>query len=136
MATMRTRRLGNLIQAELGELLLKKVKDPRLHLISITQVDVAPDLSHAKVYYSLLDAGRQNEANIGFISAASFLRRELARNLNLKSIPRLLPVYDPSLLKGAAMDDLIRKTIEEDQAVAALRDNKDGKNQPEPDGSA
>ena len=114
--TRRTRRLGSLIRAELGELLTRKVKDPRLSLISITAVDVAPDMSQAKVFFSLLQEGKAAEAEAGFKAASGFLRGELARKLNLKIIPRLVPVYDPSLVRGSEMTALINKVRAEDEA--------------------
>ncbi|CAO0820115.1 Ribosome-binding factor A [Desulfarculales bacterium] len=120
MGNRRTKRLSNLIQAELGDLLLKRVKDPRLEPVTITGVDVSPDLSQAKVFYSLLDAARRPEVEAGFKAAVSFLRRELASRLQIKIMPRLWLVYDPSLADGARMDTLIRQAREHDQALARL----------------
>lgn len=117
MGTRRTQRLGNLIQAELGELLLKKVKDPRMAQVTITGVDVSPDLSQAKVFYSLLEPGQRTQVEAGFKAAAPFLRHELASRLQIKVTPRLVPVYDPSLAQGARMDALIRQAREQDKAL-------------------
>lgn len=114
--TRRTRRLASLIRGELGLLLLRKIKDPRLGLVSITGVDVSPDMSQAKVFYSLLDDRDQKEVQKGFVRAAGFLRRELAHKLNLKSMPRLVPVYDASLKEGMEMDALIRRVRAGDKA--------------------
>ena len=125
MGTRRTRRLGNLIQAELGDLLLSKVKDPRLSLVSITAVDVAPDLSQAKVYFSLLDSARRDQAQAGLMAAAGYLRRELAARLHLKSMPRLIPVYDQSLEAGARMDSLLKQARAQDEEAMARRGEHD-----------
>ena len=121
MGTRRTQRLGNLIQAELGDLLLKRVKDPRLAPITITGVDVSPDLSQAKVFYSLLDPAQRAQVEAGFKAAAPFLRHELASRLQIKVTPKLVLVYDPSLAQGAHMDSLIRQARPEDEALARLR---------------
>jgi ribosome-binding factor A len=121
MATRRTKRLANLIQAELAELLSSRVRDPRVKGVTITGVDVAPDLSHAKVFYSLLDEARQDEAQAGLKAAAPYLRREMARRLHLKKIPQVVPVFDPSLAGGVAMDALINKVRAEDERAAELR---------------
>ncbi|MBI5522984.1 MAG: 30S ribosome-binding factor RbfA [Desulfarculus sp.] len=129
MGTRRTQRLGNLIQAELGDLLLKRVKDPRLALITITGVDVSPDLGQAKVFYSLLEAARRPEVETAFKSASPFLRRELASRLQIKVTPKLVPVYDPSLAEGVRLDGLIRQARQQDQALALARGD-----QPEPEG--
>jgi len=114
--TRRTRRVAALIQVELAEIILRKVRDPRLAMISITGVDVAPDMSQAKVFYSLLDDGSQADARRGFLAAAGFLRRELAHRLHLKVMPRLVPVYDVSLKRGAEMDLMIRRALRDDAA--------------------
>lgn len=129
MGTRRTQRLANLIQAELGDLLLKRAKDPRLALITITGVDVSPDLSQAKIFYSLLEAARRPEVEAALKAASPFLRHELASRLQTKVIPRLVPIYDPSLAEGVRMDGLIRQARQQDQALAAARGD-----QPEPDG--
>ena len=112
--TRRTRRLGSLIRTELGDLLTRKVKDPRLELISITGVDVSPDMSQAKVFFSLLDESRVPDATAGFRAAGGFLRGELGKKLNLKVIPRLVPIYDPSLARGSEMTALIDRVRAED----------------------
>ncbi len=117
--TRRSRRLGALIQAELSGLLLRKVKDPRLKLVSITQVDVSPDMKQAKVYYSSMEEGSKPQVEKAFKSAASFLRHELAANLDLKVTPRLVPVYDDSMLKGAAMSDFIDQVRKQDREAGA-----------------
>lgn len=121
MATRRTRRLGNLIQAELAEMLVRRVKDPRVRDVSLTGVDVSPDLSQAKVFYSVLDGDRRAEAQAGLEAAAAFMRRELAQRLHLKVVPRLLPTYDPSLATGARMERIIREARQADAAAAKAR---------------
>ena len=115
--TRRTRRLNALIQAELSSLLLRKVKDPRLKLVSITGVDVSPDLRQAKVFFSPMDEHKKQEVEQAFKSAASFLRRELASNLQLKIMPRLFPVYDDSMVRGAAMSDYIEQVRQKDREL-------------------
>ncbi len=121
MGTRRTKRLGNLILAELGELLTRRVKDPRVAAVNLTAVDVAPDLSQAKVFFSLLDPARKDEALAGLNAAAGFLRRELAARLRLKSMPRLVPTYDDSLIKGAHLEQVIRQARAQDEANAQAR---------------
>ncbi|MCA1905065.1 MAG: 30S ribosome-binding factor RbfA [Desulfarculus sp.] len=121
MGTRRTERLGNLILAELADLLLKRVKDPRLAGMTLTGVDVSPDLSQAKIYFSLLDAGRRGEVEAGFQAAAPFLRRELATRLAIKTTPRLVLAYDASLVRGAEMERLIRQVRQADQEQAQAR---------------
>jgi ribosome-binding factor A len=127
VGTRRTKRLGNLILAELGALLARRVKDPRVAAVNLTAVDVAPDLSQAKVFFSVLDPSKSGEALAGLNAAAGFLRRELAANLRLKTMPRLVPVYDDSLIKGAHLDQVIREARARDEANAQAR----GEDEPE-----
>jgi len=125
VATRRTKRLGALIQAELAGLLLRRVKDARLKGVSLTGVDVSPDLTQAKVYYSLLGGGDPERAQSGFQAAAAFLRRELAARLETKTIPRLIPVFDDSIAHGAHMDEVIRRVREEDRRRAGGQEEQD-----------
>ena len=125
MGTRRTKRLGNLIQAELGELLLRRVKDPRVASVTLTAVDVSPDLSQAKVYFSLLEQDRREQAQAGLVAAAGFLRRELAARLRLKTMPRLIPVYDDSLARGAHLEQVLKKARSQDEAMARARGDLD-----------
>jgi ribosome-binding factor A len=121
LATRRTKRLGALIQAELAELLLRRVKDQRLEGVVVTGVDVAPDLSQAKVHFSVYDRARTTDALAGFNAAAPFLRRELANRLRLKTMPRLVPAVDESMARAAHLDQVIRRVREADRAAAAAR---------------
>ncbi len=121
MGTRRTKRLGNLIQAELGELLLRRVKDPRVSAVNLTAVDVSPDLSQAKVFFSLLDHSQRDQALAGLNAAAGFLRRELAARLHLKTVPRLVPVYDDSLVRGAHLEQVLNEARAQDEAAAKAR---------------
>ncbi len=125
MVTRRTKRVGALIQAELAALIMKQVKDPRLKEVTITGIDLSPDLRQAKVFFSLLDAAKIPEAVAGFEAAAPYLRRELASRLQTKVTPRLVPVYDDSMARGADMNQLIRKVREADQAAAAERGDEE-----------
>jgi ribosome-binding factor A len=121
VATRRTKRLGALIQSELSELLLRRVKDQRLEGVVLTGVDVAPDLSQARVHFSLYDRSRTTDALAGFNAAAAFLRRELASRLRLKTMPRLVPEVDETMARAARLEETIRRARDEDRAAAAAR---------------
>jgi ribosome-binding factor A len=122
--TRRTERIGEQIRAELARLLREEVTDPRIGLVTLTRIDVAPDLSHAKVYWSSLDSvphGRAGSAHPdadtaqGLASAAGFLRSQIARALATKRVPELRFVHDDSLAAGAETLRLL-KEIERDGA--------------------
>ncbi len=115
MAKRRQKRIGNLIQKELGDLLEKKVSDPRLDFVTITTVEVSPNLRQAHIYISTL--GDQQAAMEGFDHAASFLRRELASRVALRYVPELIFHSDVSLKHGEhilQLLDEIKVTQEEE----------------------
>ncbi|MDR1397303.1 MAG: 30S ribosome-binding factor RbfA [Desulfarculales bacterium] len=115
--TLRTQRLASLLQSNLADILRRQVKDPRLSRVTLTGVDVSADLSYARVYFTLFDMKEREKAEIAFKSASSFLRAKLAAILHLKTIPKLLPVFDDTIDKAAHMDILIRKTLAEDEML-------------------
>ena len=114
--SQRAHRVGDQIQKELAQLLRDEVKDPRVGRVTITEIEVSPDLSHAKVFFTHL-AGREHaaEAVEALQRAAGFLRSSLSRRLNLYSVPQLHFTYDDSIESGMRLSQLI------DDAVATDR---------------
>jgi ribosome-binding factor A len=116
--TRRTERIGEQIRGELARLLREEVTDPRVGLVTLTRIDVAPDLSHAKVFWSSLDAVPHGSAGArhdvaetakGLASAAGFLRSQLARALATKRVPELRFVHDGALEAGAETLRLLKE---------------------------
>jgi ribosome-binding factor A len=114
--------VGEQIRELLSRLLRVEVSDPRIGLVTITRVDVAPDFSHARVHWSVVgerpraaDEGIAPDADTaaGLDSAAGFLRRGLARELPLRRVPELRFVHDPSLAEGAHMLSLLEELRDE-----------------------
>jgi len=108
MASKRINGINQEIQKELSEL-LRTVKDPRVQnvMISITRVETTPDLRYTKVYVSFLQAEKAEEAMKGLKSAAGFLRRQMAANLQLRYAPEIVWALDDSITYGAKMLELI-----------------------------
>lgn len=103
-------RIGELLQRELAELILREVKDPRVQRVTVTVVDVSPDLANAKILISVLGAeAPQPEVVQALNHAAGFLRHELGRRLKLRSIPELHFSYDETLDRAARLDALIAR---------------------------
>jgi ribosome-binding factor A len=105
------RRVSELVHVRLSELLEHKSKDPRLALVTITDVEVTPDVARANVYFSVLGGKEaRDEALEGLRSAAGWLRRELGQQLRLRNIPELVFRYDRSVERGerisAILDEL------------------------------
>lgn len=106
-------RIAQQIHRTLAHLLREALADPRLHEVTILDVEVSPDLAQAKVYFTVLDAApddaqRVRESQQALDHAAGFLRRELARRLPFKSTPRLRFSFDETEYKAARLDALIR----------------------------
>ena len=106
----RPEKLGDLIQRELSELLQRELRDPRVGMITLTSVDVSPDFSHAKVFYTLLEPRNLADVKQGLARAAGFLRSQLAKRLKLYTTPELRFEYDESVERGDRLSRLIDST--------------------------
>ena len=117
----RTLRIGEQIRRDLAEL-VRKVRDPRVGNVTFGEVEVSKDLSHAKVFFTVLGGGEEEARATakGLNHAAGFLRRELGKNMRVRVIPELHFVYDEAPDRGARLSALI------DQALLADREKADG----------
>ena len=107
-----------MIQHEIGLLLVTRLKDPRLAHVSILQVTVTKDLRQAKIFYSIFgDEQKVREAAAGMASAKGFIRKHLARTLNLRTTPELTFERDLSLVRQEEMERLFRELHSEDEAT-------------------
>ena len=108
----RPRKLGDLIQRELSDLISREMRDPRVGMLTITSVDVSPDLSHAKIFFTVLPEEKLAETTKGLARAAGYLRSQLARRIKLYTTPELRFVYDESVERGDRLSRLIDSTRE------------------------
>ena len=105
----------------LNELILQTVsraaldlKDPAIGFVTITGADLAPDISHAKIFYSVLGDGRQRElTETALERAKSHLRYEVGRLENLRKVPQLVFVYDDSVERASRVSALLNSIKEE-----------------------
>lgn len=108
----RTLRVAEQIQRELAALIRLEVKDPRVGMVTLTDVEVSADYAHAKIFFTAL--GDQDEiaaAGAGLNHAAGFLRRELGHRVKLRGIPQLHFVYDESVERGIRLSRLIDEAV-------------------------
>jgi ribosome-binding factor A len=106
----RHERVAELVLRELSMMLLRDLKDPRLHGVTITGVKVTDDLRHARVFFSHLEGAQRAAAVIaGFGSARGFIRREIGRALGLRYTPELVFDFDPGPERAARIDSLLRQ---------------------------
>jgi len=107
----RTEKISQLLKGEVARVLREEATDPRLELVTVTRIDVAPDLSNALVYWSVMgdtSEERLDAVTRGLDSAAGFLRGRIARTLPLKKTPELRFRHDPSLALGSETLSLLR----------------------------
>lgn len=117
----RNRRVGEQMRRNLSEIVRRELNDPRLQFLSITGVDVSGDLSHARVYFSLLNPDDDPEpARQALVRAAGFIRRQLGGSMRIRQVPVLHFEHDESIGRGARLTSLI------DEAVARDRGKQDG----------
>jgi ribosome-binding factor A len=109
----RTRRIAEQIQRELAEVIRLELKDPRVAaLVTITDVEVSSDQSHAKVFFTLLgDNQKILETTEGLRRAAGFLRTQLAQRMKLRTVPQLEFRYDASVERGVRLSRLIDEAV-------------------------
>lgn len=102
MGSKRAHRVGDLIREEISEVLLRKIKDPRIGFLTIITVEMSNDLRRAKVFFSTTGNEKEREQTIiGLKSATGFIKRELGGRLGLRYMPEILFQYDPSLEYGS-----------------------------------
>lgn len=115
-------RVESQLQRVVAELISREVRDPRVGNVTITAVEVVPDMSAARIYFVPFgDEHPVEEVRDGLARAAGYLRGEVGRRLGLRHAPRLDFAFDESIGRGAALSALIRTAVREDRdrAVAA-----------------
>ncbi len=112
--SIKNTRINGEVQKELSRIISREIKDPRIHpMTTVTDVFVTPDLKECKAYISVLgDAEAQADTLAGLKSAAGYIRRELARSINLRNTPEITFFMDQSIEYAINMskkiDDVIR----------------------------
>ena len=111
----RQRRVADQIRRELSEIIRLELKDPRVAMITLTDVEVSPDLSHAKVFFTQLgDAAVREATAAGLKRAAGFLRSALGQRVKIYVTPELHFVYDDSIENGIRLSQLIDAAVSSD----------------------
>ena len=114
----RARRVADRISRELAVIIQREVSDPRLSVITVTDVEVDRELAYATIYVSTFDLGEEDRADevLHALSGASgFLRTQLAKRIQLRSFPRLRFRWDPSPDRGARVDELLEQLRHEEE---------------------
>ncbi len=109
----RAERVSDQMKQEIADILMRKIKDPRIGFVTVTDVEVADDLRNAKVFVSVY-GGDKEESLKGLKSAAPFIRSELGKRMRMRFLPELLFRFDSTVERGAHIMELLRD-IEERQ---------------------
>ena len=108
----RSDRVADLLRQEIADLLLRRVKDPRIEGITLTGVEVTNDLQHARIYYCAMGNPTEDEKkNIaaGLNKAKGFMRQELGKRLHMRYLPQLDFHYDGSFEYGEKIERLLKE---------------------------
>ncbi|HHT72504.1 MAG TPA: 30S ribosome-binding factor RbfA [Firmicutes bacterium] len=98
------------IKRAVSDIISRQVKDPRLGMVSITDVDLSRDFSVAKIFFSVLgDEQAIQDSLAGLNNAKGFIRTELARRVRMRHTPEIVFVYDESLERGARINAILRE---------------------------
>lgn len=117
MSIKRSERVGDQLKREIGDIIERALKDPRVGFVTITSVEVSADLRHARVFFSVFgDHQKREEARRGLDSAKFFIQGEIGRRLRLKYTPELSFQFDGSVEQGFRISKLI-KTLREGKDV-------------------
>jgi ribosome-binding factor A len=107
----RPQKLGDLIQREVSDLIRLELRDPRVGMITITSVDVSPDMTHAKIFFTVLEKDNLQDTLEGLKRSAGFLRAQLAKRVQMYTTPELRFVYDESVERGDRLSRLIDSAL-------------------------
>lgn len=125
----RPQRVADFLRKELSVLIQREVRDPRLTMVSVTDVEVSRDLSHAKIYVTIMgydDKKTSEEPLKALNGAAGFLRSMIAKQSSMRTTPSLHFHFDQSVTHGSYMSSLIDSAVkEDDQNSASAADDTD-----------
>jgi ribosome-binding factor A len=110
----RQQRVGDLLRAEISEIVQMKMRDPRLGFLTVTGVEVSRDLRHASVFVSVLGKEEDGSTALDTLNKASgFVRSELGHRVELKHTPELHFVIDKSLERSMRISEVLKKILDE-----------------------
>ena len=123
--SMKNMRINEEVHRELSNIIRSEIKDPRINpMTSVVAVEVAPDLKSAKAYISVLgDEKSQKDTLAGLTSAEGYIRRELAKSVNLRNTPQIRFIMDQSIEYGVNMSKMIDDVCEQDESKAKSRED-------------
>ena len=125
--SIKNTRINGEVEKEISNIIRNEIKDPRIHpMTSVMAVEVAPDLKTCKAYISVLGEKEAKEATIkGLNSAEGYIRRQLAKNLNLRNTPEIRFILDESIEYGVNMSKLIDDVTKKDNSHRQVKEQEE-----------
>jgi ribosome-binding factor A len=110
LAGKRSSRVGDQILKGIADLLLRKVRDPRVKGVTLTGIDLSDDLRYARVYFSLIGGeDKVRQARSGLDSATGYIKRQIGKQVRLRYIPDITFEHDPTLEKGDRIEKILKQ---------------------------
>ncbi|WP_370287619.1 30S ribosome-binding factor RbfA [Nocardioides sp.] len=123
MASPRVRKIADRIQVIVAEMLERRIKDPRLGFVTITEVRLTGDAQNATIYYTVLGEDADQQATAAALeSAKGMLRSEVGKQLGMRHVPSLAFEFDGVPESARQLDEVLARAREADAAVAAARE--------------
>lgn len=114
--SLRANRVGEQMKKELGDIISRKIKDPRVGFVTVTDVEVTGDLQQATVYITVLGGEEQRENTLrGLAKAKGFIRSEIGQRIRLRKTPEILFEFDESIDQGNRIESLIREINQKEE---------------------
>lgn len=125
--SIKNSRINGEVLRELSRIIRSEVKDPRIHpMTTVTAVEVTPDLKYCKAYISVLGTDEEAEAALaGLSSAVGYIRKALAKSVNLRNTPEITFVFDRSIEYGVRMTARIEEVREAERKNEAIRTDEE-----------
>ncbi|UQD51746.1 30S ribosome-binding factor RbfA [Bacillus methanolicus] len=114
---LRANRVGEQMKKELGDIIGRKIKDPRIGFVTVTDVQVTGDLQQAKVFISVLGDEEQRENTLkGLAKAKGFIRSEIGQRIRLRKTPEIIFEFDESIEYGNRIESLLHQIHNEEKS--------------------
>ena len=113
MVNVKIERINHMIREEVSKILMLEIKDENIKFVTITDCDTSRDLSYCKIYFTVLNQEKKEDTLKALNKAASFIRGELAKKIEIRNIPELKFYYDESISYGEKIDKIIDEINEE-----------------------
>jgi ribosome-binding factor A len=134
--TQRQQKVGELLKSEISEIIRRELRDPRVGFVTVTDAEITPDMSHARVFVSVLGSDEERAATMKALRRASgFIRSEFARRVSMKTVPEIEFRFDKSIEQGARIFELLENIKrEEEGGEGSEPSGREGEGPTEPGG--